>query len=513
MIKQSTVLMVTPLAMLAANKGVDLDGNASDVIKGLNQTTGAVTEYNEDNIAVALPDVTAKSGDHTEVLDATTDIIAAHVRSALSVISKHVKPILKEVEDRIRNEMSGDNAVESIFSHVRVEMVNIEPSFFNSPFYPKDIPAAFKDTMSIKLGDLLKGTYPTLSGVEVKELIAVDVDELRGFFADAAELERVYNSIFVEKNWYYLFDGSAVSNGVVNISNAETYVFNSFRTLVIASMLATKLVAMQDPLPGVTGVGLEDYRQSLIMTREMISAMLVRFRQIWEARAAAGVVILDNDVKMGNGAQGTNVEVVNRNPVSAMMLTGKITVGYNNAVLRMFAQAEDMSLSEFAVGYVYAKHRGYRVKDIISDKELIVDAWKEYLTDVRSATSMNKTTVASQILVQVLAGLYANEKYKDFIDSLPDEVAETQRILQRMRARVDVDKFFGDTEFLNAVIKGQLSLMNTRLAAVLAGAFDSPLAEEILTANAQNKPGSVEHQRKCLTKSITKIIVNRLLVG
>lgn len=509
MIKQSTVLMVTPLAMLASDKGVDLDGNASDVIKGLNQTTGAVTEYTEDNIAVALPDVTGKSGDHTEVLDATTDIIAAHVRSALSVISKHVKPVLKEVEDRIRHEMSGDNAVESIFKHVRVEMVNIEPSFFNSPFYPKEIPAAFKETMSIKIADLLKGTYPTMSGAEVKELIAVDVDELRGFFADAAELERVYNSIFVEKNWYYLFDGSAVSNGVVNISNVESYVFNSFRTLVIASMLSTKLVAMQEPLPGVTGVSLEDYRQSLIMSREMFSAMLVRFRQIWESRAAAGVVILDNDVKMG----GNDSTVSANSDVTPQLLCGKITVGYNNAVLRMFAQAEDMSLSEFAVGYVYAKQRGYRVKDIISDKELVVDAWKEYLTDVRSATSMGKTTVSSQILVQVLAGLYNDEKYKDFIDALPDEVPETQRILQRMRARVDVDKFFGDTEFLNAVIKGQVSLMNTRLAAVLAGAFDSPLAEEILTANAQNKPGSVEHQRKCLTKSITKIIVKRLLVG
>lgn len=505
MIKQQTVLMVTPLAMIAAEKGVDLDSNASDVIKGLNQTTGAVTEYTEDNIAVALPDVTAKSGDHTDVMEATTDIIAARIRQALGVISKQVKPALRKVEDEIRNIMDARNVVETIFDYCRVEMVNIEPAFFNSPFYPKDIPAAFKDTMAVKFSDLLKGSYPQMDPADLQELIAVEFDDLRTFFSDGQEIQQVYNSLFVEKNWYFLFNGGSVNNGVASIADPENYNFDSFRSIVILNLLANKLVSLEDPLPGVTGVALDDYRNSLIITRELAATMLVRFRQIWEQRAAAGVVILDKDVQYAK-AVGGNME-------GGMVLNGSILVGYNNAVLSMFAQAEDMSLSEFAVGYVYAKNRGYRVTDIITDKDTVMDAFKEYTTDISMVLTQNKTTIASKLLVNTLGALYADEQFKETIENLNDDVPASQRIVQRLRARLDIDKFFGDIQFLDSVVKGETSLMNTRLGATLAGAFDSPLAEEILTVNAQNKPGSVEHQRKMLSKSIAAIIVKNLLVG
>lgn len=503
MITQQTVLMATPIALLATEKGIDLHEHVSDVIKGLNECTSNIRGFTEDNIAVDLPDYTKDVGEHTEVMEDVTTIIADRIRQALGIISKTVKPILKKVETQLRSEIDPGNVSEQVFNYVNVEMVNIEPSFLNSPFYPSEIPANFAGVPSVKLDQLLMGSYPDMSAQDLVELIAVKVDDLATFFANPEEVKRVYDTFFVEKQWFELFSGSSVSNGSVNLNDYSNYPFKSFRSLVIGSLILNRLVANDDPIDGVTGVSLEDYRTSLRLTRDLFSTMLVKFKNIWEDRAAAGVVIISDGVKLENAHWG-NLNGVN-------VLSGKLLIGYNNAVLDMFADREEMSLSEFAVGYVFAKLRGNQVRDIITDRETVIAGWLEYTSDLRAALITRKSEIARRVFVQVLEGLHADEAYSTFIDTIDEAITPSQRILGRVQQQMELSAFFANTKLIDAVVEGENSLMNTVLAAVLADVFESPIAKEILVVNATAPAGTIEQQRKHLSAAIDSVILNRLI--
>lgn len=505
MISQASVLMATPIALLATANGTDLSEEVGDVIKGLNATTASINGFTEDNIAVELPDFTRIVDDHTFFMDESTTIIAEHIRNALDTISTTVKPILKCIEDKLKSELDPSNVAESVFSYLNVEMVNVEPAFLNSHFYPTSMPATFEGQGTVKLTDLIRGTYPQKSAEELSELVAVNVPEIAAFLNNPQEIKSVYDTLFVEKNWYEIFDGGAIREGVATVRDVANYKFGSFRTLVIASLLLNKLVATEDPIEGVSGVGLSDYRASLRLTRDMLDSMLYMFKVVWNDRAAAGIVVISDNVKYQVPEYG--------NMKGCETLTGSLTIGYNNAVLEMFASTEQMSLSEFAVGFLYAKQRGYQVKDIITDRDVVVSAWLEYCSNARAAMFTQKSSIATKIFHQVLEGLFADDKYKGFIETIDDQVYPSQRIISRVLNKLQPEGLFGNIPLLDAIVRGENSLMNTPLAGVLAGAFDSPIAEEILVRNADAPAGSLEQQRKHLSRAITDILLERLIPG
>lgn len=509
MIKQSTVLMVTPIAEIATEKGLDLNEVTSDIIKGLNQTTASIVSFTEDNIAVDLPDYTGLVQDHSELMDATTTLVADTIRGSLYTIAKVIKPILKETESRIRSSITPDSAVETIMSNVDLEMVNVEPAFLNSYFYPQEPAAIFRDIKTIRLSELLKGSYPRMTGTELVDLISLDVPDLQPYFASPQEVEDVYNGLFVDKFFYRIFNVDAVKDGVADIGSSLNYRFGSFRSLVIATLILNKLTSMDDPIPGVSNVSLDDYRTSLSVTRDLFNTMLYHFKQIWEVRAAAGIVIIDDALTFRPASPV--VESSSSTTGTVDLIQGKLIIGYNNAVLTMFADSDQLSLSEYVLGFIYAKFRNYRVKDIITDKETVVAAWREYQTDVETALISNKGASARKAFIQVLETLANKEDYIPILETMEDNLPLNQRLSARVNAGINLDAFFNNIPLLDAVIRENQSLMNTQLAVVMADAFDSPIAHEILHYNSQNPAGTLEQQRKALSGAIDKVIIKRLL--
>lgn len=504
MITQQTVLMATPIALLATEKGLDLHEKASDIIKGLDETTASIVSFTPDNIATELPDYTAIVPVHSEVMEVSSTIVADTIRSALYTISKTVKPLLVQAEERIRNQLSAQTAVEAIMDAVNIEMVNIEPEFLNSPFYPSSVAATMEGIDTIALTDLMKGSYPRLSGSELVDYIAVDVPDLMQFFSNPSEVERVYDTLFIDKNFYTIFRGGSINNGFANINNVSNFDFGSFRTLVIATLLLNKFVSLDDPIDGLTGVSLEDYRTSLILSRDLFKTLLYRFKQVWNERAAAGIVILTNTTADTPSVVNNDIGVDN-------LLGGSVTVGYNRAVLEMFANSDELALSEYVLGFLYAKRRGYQVRDIITDKAVVVAAWKEYCTDISTAQLVSKSKIAVRALCQTLDTAYSKEEFTSIIDAMDDPTTPALRISTRLQNKIDLPMFFNNTSMLDAVIRGDASLMNTLLASLLADCFDCPIAVEILDYNAQTPASTIEQQRKVLACSIDKVIIKRLL--
>lgn len=503
MIPQSTILVVTPIAMEADQKGTVLSEGSSDIIKGLNDTTASLGGFTPDNIATELPDYTKLVPEHTEVMDMVSTKLGEIIRSSLYVISKYVKPILKEADKEIARNLNVQNVVDLSFDYLNVKMVNMEPDFLNSPFCPTELPNTLKETSKVALNELLKGNWADdKTGEELIELIRVDSAVLYTFFESPDEVLEVYRRIFVNKAWHDFFSSASIQNGVVDVMHQDSYHIGKFRAIVIANLLVNKLCAMEDPMEGVTGVSLVDYRGSLAMTRDILSGSLVRFRNIWLGQAASGIVIVDGDVKYTEANWG----LLN----GTKLLAGNVTVGYNNKVLGLFSEASSYSLSEYVLGYLYAKERGYRVKDIMTDANVIEDALREYQQDLTTRLYDNLQKVSKESFITAIKRMEMHENFEGVVNTMDESVPKGVRILSRLQEAMNLNDFFGNPMMIEDICKGKSSLLQTGIAKELCLVFGSEIAAEILLENAKGEPGPVEHQRKVLTGAIIKAIIKRI---
>ena len=360
-----------------------------------------------------------------------------------------------------------------------------------------------KETSKVALNELLKGNWADdKTGEELIELIRVDSAVLYTFFESPDEVLEVYRRIFVNKAWHDFFSSVSIQNGVVDVMHQDSYRIGKFRAIVIANLLVNKLCAMEDPLEGVTGVSLVDYRGSLAMTRDILSGSLVRFRNIWLSQAASGIVIVDGDVKYTEANWG----LLN----GTKLLTGSVTVGYNNKVLNLFSEASSYSLSEYVLGYLYAKERGYRIKDIMTDANVIEAGFNEYQQDLRTRLYDNLQKVSKESFIAAVKRMEMHENFEGIVNTMDESVPKGVRILSKLQEAMNLNDFFGNPMMIEDICKGKSSLLQTGIAKELCLVFGSEIAAEILLENAKGEPGPVEHQRKVLTGAIIKAIIKRI---
>lgn len=496
MIKQNTVLVATPIAEEATEKNISLHDKCGDIVKGLNETTVSIDGFTKDNIAVDLPEYTALVEDHTEVMEVVTDSLAASIRAALEGISLYVKPMLGEIEREIKRSIDPSSALDFIFNKIRIKTVNIEPEVFNSPFYPSKFPAGWDINSTVNSDDMIKGFWPDISKDKLYDFIHVDVKSLSPFFESKDEIHDVYVEYFVEKTIFNFFDGQ----GTVKFSNLENVSFLKFKRLMILSLMVNRFLAEDDPIEGVSNISLEDYRTVLSVTKNALECSLFMFKQIWEVKAKSGIAIISQDTK-----------IIEEPDLPFGFLTGEIVVGYNNTILKMFAEQESLSFSEFIVGWAYAKARDYAVNDFITNKETIVSAFQEYLTDIKENLRVSKSKIGYDGAVVAINNLYNNTSFQPVIENIESSFAPANRMLESLSKHVDLKGFFGNQDLLDKIAKGECSLMDTVLSPTLCRIIGYGIAEEILMLNITPTKDSIKDQRKKLSESIDKIIVRRLM--
>ncbi|QDJ96968.1 virion structural protein [Aeromonas phage D3] len=502
MIRQSTILAMTPIAMELSNKNIDLSDKVGDIIKGLNDVSAGVAAMTEDNVAVNLPEA-ADDGDHSMIQAEVNARLAAVIRASMGVISNCVKPILKDADRLISNCIGEGGALDAALSQIRIDMTNMEPAFLASGMCPSEVPASFAQNPTINVNNIIKGNWPRIEDAhEVYKLIDVDVDVINPFLTDPDEIKKVYNDFFADKYYWTIFESRVREGDVVNVLNPHHYKFSSFRSMVILSLLVNKFRSMDDPFDGVMGVSLEDYRANLNFLRDLTNTVLARFRFVWLDRAKAGLVIIDEDVKVAPATFGPleGIETVQ----------GTIRIGYNNSMLEVFANKEEESIIDYALGYAYAKYRGYKVRDVITDGDVVVSAYKEYIHGISAAMTVNADKQGREAFLTACRNFSTDEKNKGYLEVIKSDVPLSNRIAVAVNSRINLEGFF--TEYLvNGIARGERSTMGTALAVELAEIFGSPIAAEILKNNMGGTPASIEQQRKILTGSIVAAILKRLV--
>ena len=482
-------------------EGMDAE-KISAVVVGLNDTTVNLTGFTPSNIAIDLPEYTENVREHTDVLDIVTTKIAEGIRASLGVVSSLVKPILKDIDIQIRANTKTGQTIDIAMDYLRVNMVNLEPEFLSSPFCPDGIPETLSDSTTVNINDLIKGNWPTVDQDTIFDLIYLDNQTLSTFFDNRKEILEVYNQLFVYKGWWNIFDSRYRNGDVVDFTNPDHYTdFNKFRFLVIANLIANKLVSMEMPMDGVIGVSLQDYRSSLKMGLDVLTAMLYKFKVIWGNKTAAGVVILDNKVEYKAAEYGI-LE-------GSKVLQGTVQVGYNNIVLRQFSENDDASLTEYVIGYLYAKQRGYNVRDIMTDAELINNCIREYSNDIWAKQAGNKERFASNIIAEVFRKYSMMDKYETIVANLNTDIPQAGRLLDAVQTKINLPDLM-HVNLVDDVADGRVSMMATQLAVTLCEIFSSEIGAEILRANARAELVSEEQQRKVLAASIIDSILKRL---
>jgi hypothetical protein len=192
------------------------------------------------------------------------------------------------------------------------------------------------------------------------------------------------------------------------------------------------------------------------------------------------------------------------------LLTGSVTVGYNNKVLNLFSEASSYSLSEYVLGYLYAKERGYRIKDIMTDANVIEAGFNEYQQDLRTRLYDNLQKVSKESFIAAVKRMEMHENFEGIVNTMDESVPKGVRILSKLQEAMNLNDFFGNPMMIEDICKGKSSLLQTGIAKELCLVFGSEIAAEILLENAKGEPGPVEHQRKVLTGAIIKAIIKRI---
>lgn len=505
MINQSTILISTPLALDLDKEGVDLSERVGDIITGLNDTTANLTGFTLDNIAVDLPDYTKNVLDHTDTIEVVTDKLADIIRGALYTISKYTKPILTQADQIIRANIRSNSAADLAFEYLRSQQVDLEPDFLASAFVPNEYPGVFAEVTKVNIEKLFQGNWPAANDDdEIFNYIRVDSSLISPFLEDRKEIRRVYEELFVNKNWWIIFDARTGQGGLIDVDIREHYLnFNKYRSLVIANLIINKLAADDSPYPGVTGVSLADYRYNVKMAKDLMGAALYRFKTIWAEKAAAGIVILDNNVTYG---------VADWGPLEGkQVLQGSMSIGYNRRALEMIAENDEASIVESAVGFIYAKQRGYNVRDIITDSQVVQDSLREYYTDLELAVNANLSKVAINALSQACKEVGSTEAWEPILASIDNEGHKGDKIFNALNNSVALSNFFYNTSLVSRVSRHEDSLMNSVLSVELCKLFGSEIAAEILTKNLNAGIGSKEEQRKLLAGALRSVLIKRLI--
>ncbi|WNV45949.1 hypothetical protein [Aeromonas phage AerS_266] len=505
MINQSTVLISTPLALELDKEGVDVSERVGEIITGLNETTANLSGFTLDNIAVDLPDYTKTVLDHTTTIEVVTDKLADIVRGALYTISKYTKPILTRADQIVQSQIRSNSAADLAFEYLKTQQVDLEPDFLASAFVPSEYPGVFAEVTKVNIEKLFQGNWPSANDDdEIFNYIYVDSNLISPFLEDRKEVRRVYEDLFVNKNWWIIFDARVTQAGLIDVDIREHYLnFNKYRSLVIANLIINRLAADDSPYPGVTGVSLTDYRYNVKMAKDLMGAALYRFKTIWAEKAAAGIVILDNNVKYSVAEWG---------PLEGKsVLQGTVSIGYNRRALEMIANNEEASIVESAVGFIYAKQRGYNVKDVITDSQVVQESLREYYTDLELAVNANLTKVGINALSRACKEVACTEAWDPILESLESEGHKGDKIFNALNTSVALSNFFYNTSLISRVSRNEDSLMNSVLSVELCKLFGSEIAAEVLMKNLNTSIGSKEEQRKLLAASLRSVLIKRLI--
>lgn len=505
MISQKAVLTATPVVLERVPAGVKLYDKTSEIVQGLTNATLSVEGYTLDNIATELPENTKEASEHSTQLELVVESIAPIIRQSMSAIAKYVIPTCDRFEAALKQSFDQDKLMDYVFGYANINPFIVSRSLMNS--------IVFDVTPD---PDLLNGmlySYPDLDNVSVKEYTAGAVKGLVAEVINTPELSKVFESeedvlggfeaLFRPVWWLVGNNPNGKSIDVRNIVIEPVHL----NKLIILNTLLYKLSSLDEPLDGILGLSLEDYRRHIASLKRYISTLMVLTKRRITMLLEQGIVFAKAN---SYGYDFINDEYSSFN--KARVIRGDIGVYVSEEVLDFFSESDTYSLSETVLGMILAKEKNvsFPSNGILERVPAYAELLKQYYEELRTALSNNIRTCSKNALRDAVIDLANNGLWKDYLDGIEGQnnTSKFESLLEKEGGYLDI---LTNPSFVSSVVSGNRRIANTVVAVRLANALGAPIAAEILENSLSVDASSQEEQRINLAKSIAKAVVSKLL--
>lgn len=505
MIKTNDVLTATAVVVEKIPAQFKLSDNVNPIITGLNTACVSASGYNLDNIAVQLPEHTKEKSEHTELVDTTVTQVSAAIRDSLGLIRTHVIPACDNIENKIKNIGKTDSIIEMILSKLVIRFNYIPTDFFASPVFPNQYDENYQRGMKFTTSNLkMLGNWPEKTYEEIRAYISAvgSYPELHFALGDKHAMEGAWKTLSGDNYWLHL-TGESVDPTTIDITP------NKVKTLVALSLIVNKLVTDDDPYPGVTNIGLDEYRLKLRRVKGFLNTLLYLTKRRYTNSMPNGLMLEERDIKL------ERCEEKDSPFYGGMVLSGYVNVTYEDTISNFFSNSDDYSLSAIIVGMLYARAN----KILLTGANLI-----ERLPDYKKAEEDYVKSIKPYVLknTRIGAGAKLKEAFFELADGQWKEVLininggdsrNLPYVLEKCvtERSTDIIAYLTSPGVVNRIRDGKLRVANTPIAAVFASVLGSPIAAEILRDNISEEEIPPERQRKILGKAVADCVIRRLL--
>lgn len=504
MISTEQVLTATPVVLEKLSGEVNLAKRANPIVHGLNQSTAKWLEkYTLSNIATDLPKHTAGvDSEHSELLALTTNRISESIRASLRAIRERVIPSCDAIEHNIIKMGNLSNIYDLIFNKLYLKFHFISQTLFDSHLFPQTVPEQYRDGVGFTTANITElGTWPQKSYEEIKALLqsATHYPEFYDALNDRDSVLAAWNSLGRPVDWLKTFN-DVVTPAAIGVK------FTDLNKLIALTLMVNRFATDDDPMVGVTGVSLSDYRAKLLNTKRFLEAVLFHFKRRYQIGLANGLSVDQSDVKYEKC-------VDDRSPFfNAYVANGGVEILYTESLSDFFANSDEFSLSTVVLGMVVSTQRKRRppCETLLDNLKFYTEVATQYANELRQIVSENGKIATAKAVKEAIHQLAHSELWKPLLQAHGQNLAwELEKRLTE--AGGIVDTLMRPTVY-QRIQAGELRVANTAVAVVFAKVSGYPIAASILAKNINSTAVlSEQQQRKLLAKSLTHYIVSTLL--
>lgn len=502
MIKQETVLTATSIVLERVNNSKAIADNCGPLIRGLNQSVLSLEGYTLENLAVAIPKNTGEGSEHTVLIEEASNSISAIVRASLGVIGSHIIPACDIIERHIKEMHNKNQTIDYIFRELTINPTYLNSALLQSPVFQVEPDADFQAGVAFKVAGTKMGTWPELTAPEIANLCkeALSYPEIVEVFSDEETVKCGYNA--VHDLPYWLFRG----NDTVRVQDVKLEAKDLHR-LIVTNVILHKLDAMEQPLDGVDGISLEDYRANIARLKRFVKTVLFRARATLEILIARGIEIVNDDVKY-------EVCKDNYSPFDGTkVMCGEVDVIYTKEIEDFFEASDNASLTEVVAGMVLMRKVGKDAsgENFIARVPDYMGAWKAYLLAAETTLTANIRKSATRSVNDAIQRIATESPWKEFLEQSDGPTANVVKLQKALVAAGGYIEVLSAPTFVADVIDGRQRVAASIIAPRLAKVLGVPLAEKVLLENINEDCSCQEKQRKALSRAMVKVVLEYMM--
>ena len=338
MIRSSSIALAEAIAV-AHNSDTPI--KTKPLIVGLNELSFASAEYTQ-AFRTEIPKVTGENAAHSQILDATSDRLAAVIRGGFDMIKDFGVPYAKALASELSLLYTSDRLQYLSFSRLTYSYVNVDDPFFDSQIYPTEVKNTSLDfsKISLEASGRLQFDYPSLE--DVKAYINTSHPDVVEILSnDEYDLSRAAGSIGDIYELSTLFHEKA---GVFDFSTIKSLEINRLLKMYV---VLTKMVTDENPVKWLASGKLSDYREYVNLLWNGMTRYLISLKQIANAYKSRTVAIGELEaVRLADHA--------NNDYEGAKFISGKVQIFYTTQALETLEQ-HGISFNEWLVAIKFAK--------------------------------------------------------------------------------------------------------------------------------------------------------------